>query len=327
MSMFYTPTHPEGGYKPQPPGGYHPVPTTPKSAAPPPPTDSGGNGGKVTLDSNIEGQRDALAQVMIILNDYGLASLADWAWKMIQSGESTAGIQIDLYNQPAFQQRFWVIGARQKAGLDPVSPTDILNFEQSWTELAHAAGLPPSFANKDMAQQFMANNVSFNEAQERVQRGFIEMHNAPTEVRDMFGQYFGSRGDAALAAMFMDTQRALPDLERMVTEAKIGGRGVMQGFTVNEGLANRLAKLGVTDPQAGQGFDQLAHERQLFTETISEHNDITEQQGIEGQFGLDAGAQQQVERRAETRKAATAGTGATQEDQSGVIGLGQARST
>lgn len=276
------------------------------------------------------GQRDAFKYLSDVLDQYGLSGLSSWAWGEIQNNRPTNQVLLDLRDTSQFKERFGgVMAARQKAGLPAMSPGEITSYENSWNQLAKASGLPESFAARDTAQKLMAANVSMAEAQSRIQQGFTQMVQAPVEVRAAFDAFFGPKSDSALAAFFTDPELSLPDLERQVAEAQIGGEAHMAGFgNVDEALARRLAAAGVSEAQARQGFGRLAGERPLFEQTVGEQQaggGVSAEQGISGEFGLSGTDAAAVQRAAEQRKADFSGYGSAAADQSGVIGTGSAR--
>lgn len=276
------------------------------------------------------GQQDALKFLSDLLAQYNLEGLAGWAWSEIQNNRPQSQILLDMRDTNDFKQRFGtVMDARKKAGLPAMSPGEIVSYENQWNQLAKASGLPDGFGARDTAQKLMAANVSMAEAQSRVQNGYTQMIQAPVEVRAAFDAFFGPKSDSALAAFFTDPELSLPDLERQVAEAQIGGEATMAGFgNVDEALARRLAAAGVSEAQARQGFGQLAGERPLFEQTVGEQlsgGGVTAEQGVSGEFGLSGTDAAAVRRAAEQRKADFSGYGSAAADQSGVIGTGSAR--
>lgn len=281
-----------------------------------------------TLD--LAGQQDALKFLTDLLSQYGLEGLGSWAWGEIQNNRPQSQILLDMRDTTEVKQRFGtVLDARKAAGLPAMSFGEIVSFENNWNQLARASGLPDSFAARDTAQKLMAANVSMAEAQTRVQNGYTQMIQAPVEVRAAFDAFFGPKSDAALAAFFTDPELSLPDLERQVAEAQIGGEATVAGFgNVDEALARRLAAAGVSEAQARQGFGQVAQQRPLFEQTMAEQQSgggVTAEQGINAQFGLNGTDALAVQRAAEQRKADFSGYGSAAADQSGVIGTGVAR--
>ena len=100
--------------------------------------------------------QDALARLTQILNQYGLGSLTTWALEKLRQGASEAQILIELYDQPAFKQRFPAIDARKQNGLTPISPAEILEYEQRVNQLLRMAGLGTMFGGSVNAQNCLS---------------------------------------------------------------------------------------------------------------------------------------------------------------------------
>lgn len=253
--------------------------------------------------------------------------LADWAWQQIQQGASSAEVTDGLYQHPIFKAAFPEFVARQQQGL-PVSVQDIMDYRQGFSDLVNYYGLGQVYNTadvKDLTAQLITNNVSISEASDRITKGFNEIQNAAPEAQQIFGEWYGPSSQAALAAYFLAPDHALPNLERQVQAAEIGGAGARFGFGVGQGLADTLARSGVSQSQALQGFQQVDYLRPLFDETVSETQDFTPlEEGVGAVFGTEAGAQGKLQRRLDTRKADLAGSGGAFVTDKGVVGLGSA---
>src|SRR5436190_18401227 len=90
-------------------------------------------------------QQDAYADLVNILGDYGLASLAPWAWNEIIQGASETQVLLDMRQTPEFKAAFPEIAMREKAGLPAISPGEIVSYRNSAIQLMRAAGLPKGF--------------------------------------------------------------------------------------------------------------------------------------------------------------------------------------
>jgi hypothetical protein len=271
--------------------------------------------------------QDAYAYFKAELHKYGLDNLADWAITyLVQHGDDPDGFMLALSETKEFKVRFWAIDERAAAGLPPISVEDVLTYEAQWNSMANKYGLPPSMQGRDFAQKLMVANVSPAEAEERITQGYVQMHNATPEVKQAFNTYFGVQGDAALAAFFIDPELAVPDLEKMVDVAKIGGTAQQHGWNLSQGTATQLAGMGLSEQGAQQGFAHLDTERHLFTPTLDEDQSINQDVGIAAEFGMDGVSQERLRQIAARRKALYSGSNTAVEDRTGIIGLGQARS-
>lgn len=270
-------------------------------------------------------------QLKALLDRYGLGSLSDWAMLMLESGASDAEIQNALYDRPEFQAAFPEIEARRKqaqktgVAVSPISPEDILTYRTQARALMRSYGLPSTFygQNADFFN-LIVNDVSTDELNSRLQLAQARVVMAPPEVKSTFSQLTGRSGDDALFAYFVDPAKSLAADTQKVAQAEAGGAAQRFGFDLTPEQMQNIAGHGVDYQQATQGFSDLDTKRSLFDETISETQDLTTETGIEAEFGLAPGAATTVQRRADTRKAETAGGAGGLGEQRGLTGLGGA---
>lgn len=311
-----------------PPDASAPAPTPP-TAPPEPPAPPAPAAAPTTGTSPPTGvtseQRDAKAIIDDLLGQYGLQTLSDWAWGLITQGASTSQITVQLRDQPAFQQRFPAIADRQKAGLPPISPAEYLANERQYAQIMRAAGLPEGFYDQpEDFHSLIAKDVSPSEIQARVNNGFDQVNNAPDSVKQAFFDYYGTQGSGALASLFLDDTKAAPVLERMAQAAVLGGTASTYGLPIDQATAEKLSGLGISEFRLRSGLDQAGQLRPLYDETVSEHSDITGQQGLEAALGTSPDAQAAVQRRLQERQAAFAGGGGSVLNRQGLAGLGGA---
>lgn len=278
--------------------------------------------GKDPIVTTVE-PRPVSAEVKTILNRYDLGGLNDWVQEQIISGASDNEIMIKLYDTPEFKTRFPAIEQRQSSGMAPLSPEEYIQYESNAQQLFRAAGLPKSFYDqRDDFTQFLTNNVSLSELSARVEQGFQKALTAPIEVRAKMTEFFGVTGDGALAAYFLDPEKALPALERDLATAEIAGYGQAMNVGIDQARSQRLADLGFTGEQASQGFTQISNNDGLFTETVTETKDLTAATtGVDATFGLDPQARKDLEQRRASRVNALNGGGSLALTNAGLAGV------
>src|SRR5277367_3437765 len=138
---------------------------------------------------------DASALISQVLADYGLQSLGTWAWQEITSGATSAQVVLDMQQTPQFKQRFPGIAIRLAKGLPAISPADYVSYEDSVDQLVKQYGIPDGIYNSpDAIGEAIGNDVSINEAQERIQKGYAVVATAAPEVRASFASMFGAAG-------------------------------------------------------------------------------------------------------------------------------------
>lgn len=251
--------------------------------------------------------------IQSLLNRYDLGALAPAVLAgMEEHGERFEGMFPSwIEEQDLYKQRFSAIFTRREQGLPAINAEEYIDLEQSMHSLFRAAGLPSSFYDQltDFTG-FIERNVSVAELGSRLDEGYLRVLTAPPEVRIRFAQLFGVEGDAALAAYFLDPDKASHVLEREVATADVAGYGDAMGFNLNGSMALRLAELGYTGRSAMQGFSQVQSQLPLFTESISETEDFTaEGEGMAAAFGLDPAAGQALVRRVRSRVGQLSGGG------------------
>lgn len=272
--------------------------------------------------ANTASQNDARTIINGQLDQIGLPQLKAWAWGEIQSGHSNAQVMLDLRDQQAYKNRFAGLIANQHNGGPPMTEGDYLRYEADIRQRGRTAGLPASFwSSQQEIAELAAKGISADEFSQRIgANGYGRVNNAPDAVRQAFGQIFGTNGDQALAAFFLDSKKALPILEQMATAAEDQGYGAAFGLNLAgtpghttgplaaAGRAGDLAQAGISGAQAQQGFSRLAQLRPVFNELVGEHQDLTaENQGVNAIFGL--GDPNVLEQRLKDRTASFKGGG------------------
>lgn len=274
-------------------------------------------------------QQDAKAIIQSLLDSYGLGSLGDWAWGLISQGASPAQVELQLRQRPEFAARFPGLKMRERNGLPPISPGEYVSYENAAIQSFRQAGLPSDFyTSSDHLANFIGNDVSISELQDRVKNGYTAAMQAPAEVRQQLSQLYGI--DAGhLAAFFLDPAQAEPLLMRKFTAAKIGGEAALTGYGTNLGAdtLEGLAAQGVTESQAQQGFNKLGMEKQLFGALPGNAGEQDISQGVQlgAEFSGNAEDQKIIENQARGRVAQFGGGYGYAGSATGVSGLGNAK--
>lgn len=304
------------------PGAQGPAPDLPQTGG------AGGTGNQGPGQGGTAAQQDAYASIMQYLNEFNMpASLADWIWRQIQDGTPQSMVQLKLIDRPEFQAEFGkVMNAQRAQGLPINNPGEIIAFRAQYNRLMTDAGLADFFGGNDHADDQLIKNRSINEVTSLINDKYLQVRTAAPEIRNAFATYFGTSGDQALAAFFLNSDTALPVMDQMIQAAQVGGTGQRFGVNLNLAQAQDLGSLGMSAGQLSSGFGQINQEKPLFNETISENKDLTaETTGVGATFGGQPDAQRELEKRLEERNAAFSGGGGALQTQQGFRGLGSAR--
>lgn len=288
-------------------------------------------------------ENDSAFQIIAdILKFYGLVTDTDqrllddvrtaWTNKRIGPTSTIDDIGIQLRDSQAFKDRFPANDALRAAGKPQFSVSEYLREEAAYKSALQRAGMPPGFYDDPSDfQQFIINDVSPDEVEARAQLGYQSVRQADPQVVQEFQRLYGvSEGE--LAAYFIDPQRMRPtfdryEAERQARAAQIAAAGTTQaGMTVTQQQAEALARAGVTQQQAEQGFAVLGETQELFQPIQTGEEAISQEQQIAGTFGTNAAARQAIQRRRRGRQAAfeSGGGFATgQGTQTGLTTVGQ----
>lgn len=297
----------------------------PKPPAPPQPKKPVAPGTAPPVSTGTQDQNNAQADLQQILGQYGLASLASWAWGEIVAGKSEDQVLVDLQNTKQFKDRFPAIAIRAANGLPAISPGDYVTFENNATQIMRAAGLPEGFWDSPADfTNLIAADVSTSELQNRVQLAQQAVYQSPPDVQAILQRDYGmTPGD--LAASFLDPGQAEPLLQQKLLAAQIGGAADTTGYGSGKGMDDYLAQLGVTQAQATAGFNDLSEKGQLFNALPGEAGGaISQDTQIGAEFGQNSQDQQAISQRAQARQAAFKQGGSFVSGTGGFSGIGNA---
>lgn len=252
----------------------------------------------------------AKAQLKMMLEQWGLGTLTDWAWGQLTAGASEDQVLLSIRDQDAYKQRFGnTNAARTKAGLQALSETEILAYEKAAAQYMRAAGMPKGlFDSPEDFKDLLVKDVSISELNQRVNYAkdlaVTDPSVLPDEVRalrDLYGV-----DPTMLGAYLLAPDRALPLIEKQIQAAEAAAAARRAGFgDLSVGEAERVGALTSSSEQAAQGFQQLARMRELYDPLPGEAGaaQISRGTAIEAQFAGNADAQAQLSRRQRARQA------------------------
>lgn len=277
-------------------------------------------------------ETDAFVVLSSLLRDFGLTapSLTRWLREQVTLAVSEDQIMLELQQRPEYKQRFPAMEARRKAGLPPITESEYIALEGQYTAIMRNAGMPPGFYDQqDDFTSFISQDMSPQELESRVLKGVVAAQQAPEEVKTALQDFYGIQNTTgALAAYYLDPDRALPEIEKQFAAAQVAGAGRGQGFDISQGKAEQLAAQGIGYAQANQGFSAVAANQNLFREQVGERADLDAvEEGVDAFVGQDGQAQELLRQRAARREAAFGGTGGAVGNQQGGTnaGFGTAR--
>ncbi len=239
-------------------------------------------------------------------------------------GPDTIGLK--LAETPEFKKRFPANEILKRQGKQQFSVTEYVRLEADYKRALQSRGMPTGFYDDPTDfQNFIAQDVSVNELEDRIDQGYQAVRNAPANVVNEFKRLYGvSEGD--LAAYFIDPDRARPtfdryEAERQARSAAISAQAQQQAqIQLQTQEAEALARAGVTAEQAQAGFTSIAESQGLFEAQMAGEQAVTREEQIGATFGTNAQARKAIEARRRRRQAEFQAGG-------GFAGQGQATAT
>lgn len=258
---------------------------------------------------------DGKAALRSLLDPIGMGNLTDQAWTMQTAGASWDQIHEWLKQQPQYQQKFAGLIALSQRGI-AITEAQSVALEQSYGQIAHQYGLLPGTYD---AQKAIAGQVSPTEFSERAAAASTAIFKEPQQVRDKLLSYYGLT-QGQIASHYLNPANAEPQLQNMLHAAEIGGVGAQLGVGIERSLAEQVAGAGFTGDSARSGLAQVAANSQLYSESMSEKNNLTAQDAVAASFGLDATAAAALLARQQKRVANVQGGGGGSLTSSGLLG-------
>jgi hypothetical protein len=228
----------------------------------------------------------SFSELATLLSDYGLGSLftvnsdgspGGWLYEqMINGNDEPASLAMALEQTPIFKQRYKVIfdmRDRANKGENVVVPTvqDVLAYEEQYTQVMSAAGVPSWFYDSYTdAQDAIRRNLTVEQISNRIGASYGVVQSLPTEVRDMFREFYGDATDGALVAAVLDPEKTLAQLDKATRSAAIAGFGAKQNVAVSKQQAESYAELGKSVAESQRDITQVASFKDLATSTMGE---------------------------------------------------------
>lgn len=204
-------------------------------------------------------KRDAYLAITNLFKQYGLESLAGKIFDYVKNGYSPDTISILLQDTAEYKKRFEGNEIRKKQGLPVLNPSEYLATEASYRQIMQSAGLPPGFYDSPADfTSWIGKNVSPSEIQTRVDMATQATVLANPNYRKALNMIGIS--DKDLTAYFLDSNRALPYLQKAAATAAVGAEALKQNLSFDKDYAEKLALEGVSAEEARQGYAQIGME-------------------------------------------------------------------
>jgi len=170
-----------------------------------------------------------------MVNAFKANGIDDPAFASFISGKILADasqeeILLELYNQPAYKARFPGM-AELRSKNRAITEAEYIKIENQYSQTLRFFDLPAGF--KDDRATFgklIGGEVSAKELQDRAQIAQDMSKTTNPEIRDALKNFYNV-GEGAITAYFLDSNAALPILQKQAKAAAIAGIGKVSGFS------------------------------------------------------------------------------------------------
>lgn len=179
-------------------------------------------------------------------------------------------------NAPASYQKY--LGDFQKIRKLDIGVTSLGDFvatRNAYKQLMKDYGLT-DLANNDTADKFMMNQVSYNEAAQRLNVAFNAVNNADAALKAQLQAYYPSLNPTDIAKTILGVGKTVDELKTQIGTAEIKAEQATAGVQSTLS-AEELYKQGVTRAGARAGYQELAQSLQPTTAAAERAGISTEQ--------------------------------------------------
>ena len=214
------------------------------------------NTGATVLSETDKARQDLLILMQDRLKRYGLETLYDKIRQLAIEGATEATITLQLQETPEYQARFKANADRIRNNLQVLTPAEYLSVEDTYRQVLRSYGLT-QFSTDDYVSQFISNDVSPTELNNRVQIAVNRIQNADPAVSSTLRDYYGL-SDTDLIAYALDPDTQYSKIQKQIQSAEIGAAARAQGINATLTTAEQLALQGVTQAEAQKGYATIA---------------------------------------------------------------------
>lgn len=152
----------------------------------------------------------------------------------ISSEDALSLLKYDKRFNSAYETRFSGNKLRAQAGLAPLGDKEYLANEAAYRKIFNAYGLK-QFANPENYAKFIGSDTAPDEIGSRVSLVYNRIQNAPSDVMKALKQFYPQLTNADLMGYALDPANQLPELQKKVQAAEIGGEALRQGLSTSLG--------------------------------------------------------------------------------------------
>jgi hypothetical protein len=225
--------------------------------------------------------KDAYALLNQTFRDYGLESLVPAIEGFMKRNLGPNQAAVELRTMPEYIKRFKGNDLRRAAGKNALTEAEYLAVEDAYDQTLRAYGQQNYFGidrktKQEKAAELIGNDINAIEFKNRIQLAVDRVQNADPAIKTTLKQFYPELTESDLIGYFLNPKENEPKLREKVTASEIGAAATGFNLGTNVTAATDLAKYGVTQAQAREGYSTIAG----LLPTTSKLGDIYNETGI-----------------------------------------------
>jgi hypothetical protein len=207
--------------------------------------------------------KDAYALLNQTFRDYGLESLVPAIEGFMKRNLGPNQAAIELRTMPEYIARFKGNDLRRASGKNALTEAEYLAVEDAYDQTLRAYGQQNYFGidrktKQEKAAELIGNDISAVEFKDRIQLAVDRVQNADPMTKDVLKQFYPTLNESDLIGYFLNPKDNLPKLQEKVTASEIGAAAKGLNLATDVATATDLAKYGVTQAQAREGYSGIS---------------------------------------------------------------------
>ena len=210
----------------------------------------------------------------------GLGTLAPFIDKRIMEDASEESVLLELYDQPEYQARFPGMKALRSKG-KTITEAEYIKDEKAFAQTARFFDVPVGFYDTpDDFGKLIGNLVSPKEFQDRLQVGQDLGRSMSPGVKTQLQELYNI-GEGGITAYVLDSDKALPLLQKQAKAAQFVGFGRERGFKLEGMTAAQAEQIAGTEAYAKLSAQQMQTSLSQAAQLRQTQSRLT---GIEGEI-------------------------------------------
>lgn len=261
-----------------------------------------------------EQQRQAaLVYLTDLLTQYGLEELIPTIDGLIKEwGTNTAIIVSKLRQTDAYKQRFIGNQYRIKNGYSAITEAEYLSTEDAIKSTMRKYGLTSDYYSRDKLANLIGGDVSPTEVDGRIGQAKKVIDNADPNIKSSLTKLYGASMSDMLGYV-LAPETALEVVQRRVNAGFASGVALGQGIDLGVGLAEQVGDLTFGDERTLRSQFAGIGDTARSTARLAgiDNENVSSQDVVRGQFGIDQAAETKVKRLQSRERARFGGQSAT----------------